>query len=108
MTNAARVSSFGFGHSSFPLSFIRHSGLVIRHYNVIRHSLQRLPSPPVSHFMREVLGRRRIAFSLVELIVVVGIIALIVAMLMPALSRARETAKTIQCASQLRQVGQSL
>src|SRR5688500_10059107 len=60
--------------------------------------------------MRVVLGRRpgRNAFSLVELIVVIGIIALLVAMLMPALSRARETAKTIQCASQLRQVGQSL
>jgi len=60
--------------------------------------------------MRVLLGRRRPpgAFSLVELIVVIGIIALLVAMLMPALSRARETAKTIQCASQLRQVGQSL
>src|SRR3954469_12114643 len=47
----------------------------------------------------------RSAFSLVELLVVIGIIALLVGLLMPALIRARESARTIQCASQLHQLG---
>ena len=54
------------------------------------------------------MARPRPAFAMVELLVVISIVALLIALLLPAIKNSRESARRVMCASRQRQIGLGL
>lgn len=65
-------------------------------------------SLPIDGDVRETLPLRRRGFTLLEVMIVIGVVAVLVSLLLPSIQQARETARRMQCRNNLMQIGLAL